>query len=176
MDEPEGNYSERMVEAIRSKKTSRSIFARGKPEVTFRKKMASFAVQSRCDWFDDFLDDQRRPLIVDLKSIDQRGESDRQFLKFNYYYNAAYYQLVVNSALTLEDVYPRYLFVVSEKEEPFDVAFREPDEISLEVGRQEVMRDLGKLKTCYDQNLWPAAPDEIRPVSLPDWKIANLIL
>ncbi len=149
----------RMVESIRSKATARKLFARGTPEVTFRKQMASFPVQ-----------------IVDLKSIDELGDFPHHFHKFNYYYNAAFYQLVLNSTLALGDVYPRYLFVVSEKDEPFDVAFREPDDIALEIGRMEVMRDLGRLKTCYDENVWPAEPDEIRPVNLPDWKIVKSLV
>ena len=165
----------RMMEAVHEKKTAHELFQRGGPEVVFRKQMAAFAVQSRCDWFDGTLDAYKRPLIVDLKTITTLGEFDRQFHNYGYYRQAAFYQLVVHSTLALEGAYPRFLFVVVEKEEPFQAAVREPDEVALDIGRREVMRDLARLKTCYESGVFPGEPDTVQPVRLPDWMIAKRI-
>lgn len=158
----------RMVKAVREKPSAVAMLSRGKPEVTFRHKLASFAIQARVDWFDDAQKDA--PLIVDVKTIDSLAEFDRQFFKFSYYKQAAFYRLVVAKLLGLEAFQPQFCYLVVEKNEPYQVAIRTPDAESLTIGTNEVMAELAKLKTCYDSNIWPGEPDVARPVSLPEWK------
>ncbi len=158
----------RMVKAIREKPSAVALLSRGKPEVTFRHKLASFAIQARVDWFDGAEKDA--PMIVDVKTIDSLAEFDRQFFKFSYYKQAAFYRLVVASLLGLQTFQPQFCYLVVEKAEPFQVAIRTPDAESLAIGTTEVMRDLSKLKACYDSGVWPGEPDVARPVSLPEWK------
>lgn len=160
----------KMVAAIRAKPTAKALFDYGKPEVVARFQLASFPIQSRLDWFDETPDEWKRPLIVDVKTIDSLASFDRQFLNYNYYRQAAFYQLVVYEALKLQGAYPRFLFVVVEKNEPFQCIVRQPGEISLDIGRNEVLADLTRLKACYDSGIWPGTPDEIVPVELPEWK------
>lgn len=158
----------RMVKAVREKPSAVALLSRGKPEVTFRHKLASFAIQARVDWFDDH--DKDAPMIVDVKTIDSLAEFDRQFFKFSYYKQAAFYRLVVASILGLQTFQPQFCYLVVEKSEPYQVAIRTPDAESLAIGTSEVMRELAKLKACYDSGVWPGEPDVARPVSLPEWK------
>lgn len=158
----------RMVKAVREKPSAVALLSRGKPEVTFRHKLASFAIQARVDWFDDTEKDA--PMIVDVKTIDSLAEFDRQFFKFGYYKQAAFYRLVVASILGLQTFQPQFCYLVVEKSEPYQVAIRTPDAESLAIGTAEVMRELANLKACYDSGIWPGEPDVARPVSLPEWK------
>lgn len=159
----------RMVAAIRAKPIAKEIFDHGRPEVVFRHKLASFAIQSRIDWFDERADEWKRPLIVDVKTIDHLANFDRHFHKYGYWRQAAFYQMVVYETLKLEGAFPRFRFVVVEKNEPFQVEVREPDEISMSVARDAVMADLTRLKGCYDSGKWPGSADEVLPVSIPEW-------
>ncbi len=158
----------RMVKAVREKPSAVALLSRGKPEVTFRHQLASFAIQARVDWFDDTEKDA--PMIVDVKTIESLAEFDRQFFKFSYYKQAAFYRLVVAKLLGLETFQPQFCYLVVEKAEPFQVAIRTPDAESIAIGTAEVMRELAKLKACYDSGVWPGEPDVARPVSLPEWK------
>lgn len=159
----------KMVRAIRAKPIAKEIFDHGRPEVVFRHKLASFAIQSRIDWFDERADEWKRPLIVDVKTIDHLANFDRHFHKYGYWRQAAFYQMVVYETLKLEGAFPRFRFVVVEKNEPFQVEVREPDEISMSVARDAVMADLARLKGCYDSGKWPGSADEVLPVSIPEW-------
>lgn len=158
----------RMVKSIREKPLAVELLTRGKPEVTFRQQMASFAIQARVDWFDPERADA--PVLVDVKTISSLADFDSHFLKFGYYKQAAFYRLVVAKILGLEPFQPQFKYIVVEKEEPFQCAVRIPDAQSLEIGTREVMSDLQRLKTCYDSGEWPGEPNEERMVSLPEWK------
>jgi len=159
----------KMTKAIRAKPVAARLFEKGTPEIVARVKMASFDIQSRLDWFDDTLDKYGRPLIVDVKTIDHLSNFNRQFLKFNYWKQAAFYRIVTQEAANLGGPFPRFLFVVIEKEEPHQVEVREPDEITLDVARRHIMSDLARLKQCYDSGVWPGSSDEITPISVPDY-------
>ena len=159
-----------MVRAIRAKPGAAALFAKGLPEVTFRHAMKHYALQSRVDWFNETPEGGGPPMIVDLKSIDCLEEFDRQFEKFGYYRQAAMYRAVVSSVMKLEKMEPQFVFVVVEKQAPHQVAVRTPDAQSLDLGWQEVQKDLTTLRTCLESGVWPGEPDEPRAVSLPAWK------
>lgn len=159
-----------MVKSIREKPKTRALFDHGKPEVVFRHKMSSFDLRARLDWFDDRLDDWGRPLIVDIKTIDHLSSFDKHFFSYNYYKQAAFYRMVVYETLKLQGAYPRFAFVVVEKNEPFQSEVRVPGEISMDIAQREVLAELTRLKGCYDTGIWPGVPDEPREVELPEWK------
>jgi len=160
----------RMVKSIREKPGVAALFSQGKPEVTFRHKMAAFTLQCRCDWFEATPTGGGPPLIIDVKTVETLGDFDKQFLNLGYYRQAAFYQLVVAAVMKLEKFEPQHIFVVIEKNETFQTAVRIADAESLDIGRREVLRSLAKLKDCFDRNDWPGEPDEPRSVSLPEWK------
>lgn len=160
----------KMVGAIRAKPKTKALFDHGKPEVVARHQMASFQIRSRLDWFDEALDEWQRPLIVDVKTIDSLAHFEKQFLNYGYYRQAAFYQLVVYETMKLQGAYPRFRFVVVEKNEPFQCLVYMPGETSLDIGRNEVLADLKRLKECYDSGIWPGTPDEEMPVEVPEWK------
>lgn len=159
----------RMVQSIREKPGVRALFAEGSPEVTFRHQMASFQVQCRADWWNPNFNNL--PAIIDVKTIDSLAAFDAQFFNYAYYRQAAFYLMVTEAVMGVDPQQHQHLFVVVEKKEPYQTAVRAIDAASLQVGRQEVVRLLTKLKGCYDSGVWPGEPDEIRPVALPLWKL-----
>lgn len=160
----------KMVSSIREKPKTKALFDFGKPEVVARYQMGSFPIQSRLDWFDERLDEWQRPLIVDIKTIDSLANFERQFLNYGYYRQAAFYQLVVSEAMKLTGAYPRFKFVAVEKTEPYQCLVYTPGETSLDIGRNEVLADLKRLKVCFDTGIWPGTPDEEQTVEVPEWK------
>lgn len=161
----------KMVESIRAKPGVCALLdaAHGKPEVTFRHQLASFAIQARVDWFDNR--DAAAPVCINLKTIDRLQNFDRQFEQYGYYRGDAFYALVVAKVLGLESFQPQMIDLVVEKEAPWQCAVRTPDAASMQVGAQEVMELLVKLKGCYDSGVWPGEPDAARPVSVSQWKL-----
>jgi len=154
-----------MIEAVRANPSLAGLFKRGKPEVTFRHKMAYFGIQSRIDWLDE--EDEAGVHITDLKTISALEQFDEHFRKYNYYRQAAFYRLVVARVLGLQTSQVQFSFAVVEKQEPYLSVRRDPDAESLAKGEEEVIRDLTLLKSCYQNNQWPGPVDS--PVSLPLW-------
>lgn len=169
IEEKDMTLAWRMVESIRAKPSAVELFSRGRPEVTFRKKMEHFAIQARADWFDAF--DGSAPMVVDLKSCDSLASFDKQFFGYDYYKQAAFYRLVVASVMGLETFQPQFCYVVVEKNEPYQCAIRIPDAESLAIGTKEIMSDLTRLKNCYASGEWPGEGNDPRPISLPEWKV-----
>ena len=159
----------RMVESIREKAGVRELFAQGSPEVTFRHQMAKFQVQCRADWWNPNYNGL--PVIVDVKTVGSMADFDFHFDKFGYWRQAAFYMMVTEAVMGVDPQQHQHLFVVVEKQEPFQTAVRAIDAASLQVGRQEVMRLLTKLRGCYESGDWPGEPDAVRPVSLPQRKL-----
>jgi hypothetical protein len=159
-----------MVRSIRAKKTACAMLEHGKPEVTFRHQLPSFPIQCRADWWDD----RGAGHIIDVKSTESLEEFDRQFEKFNYFRQAAFYQLVIQKVMGLE-AHPGFAYIVVEKQPPYQCAVRIPGEASLEIGAREVIADLKLLKQCYDSGEWPGEPDEARPVDLSEWRITKAL-
>lgn len=158
----------RMVEAIREKPSLRALLdpAKGRPEVTFRCQMKHFQLQCRVDWWiqDSLMD-------LNVKTVEHLSDFDAHFHKYGYYRGAAFYRAVIERVLGLQPRQAQSAFLVVEKNEPFQAVIREPDAQSLELGWQEVERDLVKLKGCFESNNWPGEPDAPKPVSLPAWKM-----
>lgn len=160
-----------MVKAIRAKKVAAELFTHGRPEVTVRHQMKSFAVQARFDWFNQTPADNGEPIIVDLKSIDTITDADHKFEKFSYYYQLAFYRMVAAKVLNIPNVTPQVLLVFVSKNAPYHVTVRSPDAEALDRGQQEVLRDLTTLKHCFETNLWPGTSDEVYPIRLSQYKL-----
>ena len=107
---------------------------------------------------------------MDVKTIDSIGSFDAHFLKLNYYRQAAFYRLVIAEVLGIQTFQPQLVYIVVEKNEPYQTAVLIPDAQALEIGTKEVMRDLSRLKECYETGIWPGEPNQSRSVSLPEWK------
>lgn len=158
-----------MAGAIRAKPSAVKLLSRGKPEVTFRHQLKSFAVQARVDWFD--ADDAAGPMLVNVKTIESLDDFDKQYHDFGYYKGDAFYRLVVAKVLGIDAFRPQCVNLVVEKSEPFECAIRVPDAEALAIGTDEVMADLRLLEECFSSGKWPGEPDEFHPVSLPEWKV-----
>lgn len=171
-DEDSMTLAWRMVTAIRANPAAVEYLKRGKPEVTFRKKLGAFAVQCRVDWYDEGAN--AGPLCLNLKSIDCLDGFDLQYSMLHYYRNDAFYRLVVAHVLGVHPSVPQMVNLVVEKQEPFEVCIRTPDSEALDLGTREVMRLLRVVERCYENGFWPGEPNEARQVSLERWKVKQL--
>lgn len=162
---------EKMRASALAKKTTRALLEHGKPEVTFRATYGNLTLQCRADWFDERLDEYQRPTIVDVKTIDSIAEFDRHFRAYAYYRQAGFYQLVVTEVLGLQGAWPRFLFIVCEKDEPNDCAIFQPCETTLDFARKECASLLERMQECVQADDWPGHPDSIQNISLPDWQL-----
>ena len=171
--EDDSKLAWRMVQAIREKPGICALLdpRLGRPEVTFRCQMPLYKLQCRSDWFLEKPPGGGPAMDVNLKTIDHLENFDAQFNKFDYYRGAAFYRAVMAKVLGLESMEPQMVFLVVEKNEPFQAVLRVPDTQSMTVGWQEISRDLYTLTQCFQTGVWPGEPDVMRPVSLPSWKI-----
>lgn len=163
-----------MLAGLERKQTWRDLTRAGHAEAVFRTKLAGVPVQCRADWWNPAhadTDRWRRPLILDLKTVEHLADFPRHFDRYGYWLQAAFYQLVVTTALGLEGYQPRFVFAVCEKSAPQDCAFFEVDETTAELGRTTVLRALERLAGCLAAGDFPGEPDAIQTVSLPDYKL-----
>jgi len=106
--------------------------------------------------------------ILDLKtsvSADPQ-EFEKSLAKYRYHVQAAYY-LDLCKLLGIDRT--EFLFIVVEKAAPFAVGVYAIDPQAVELGRREYRRDLQLVRTCTEENRWPAFGDEITTVGLPAW-------
>lgn len=136
-------------------------------EVTFRKSFGQWAVQCRPDRY-------REGIICDFKTVESIDDFERNLVNHSYHMQAAWYQEVVHACLGLPEDTPkaRFVFVVVEKEPPYEVQPFELDFDSLAVGRAEVIMALRRMKQCFDTSIW-TRPEEIKTISLPRWYVGK---
>ena len=130
----------------------------------------------RCDKI--FTDKKGRGWIVDLKT--SSNASPEGFAKscanFNYHMQAAYYLDNCNRFPGLENKFKGFIFIVVEKEAPFNVACYQLDLDSIELGRQKYQDNLQLFAQCSEAGFWPSynydfakSDYQIEEISLPRW-------
>lgn len=158
---------EKMGARLASHSVVRNLLDGTASEVTFRKNFGQWAVQCRPDRY-------REGLICDFKTVETIDDFERNIVKFSYHMQAAWYQEVVHACLGLPEDAPkaRFVFVVIEKNPPYEVDHFELDEDSLAVGRAEVIMALRRMKQCFDTGIWTRS-EEIKKISLPRWYVGK---
>lgn len=154
---------------------SRVLYAnRIHSELTFRTGVLpqyGFAVQCRADLLGE---DEDGIYFADLKTIESLssdlGEFRKQVADFSYYRQCAFYRLVANSLLGSADKVRRFYFVVVEKQPPHQVAACVIDPYSVDLGGEEVLRDLSALAECERTGNWQGIAPIEHMIGLPAWK------
>lgn len=112
-------------------------------------------------------------ILADYKTLaPQSGAmNDQEIAKamhnFGWFQSAAWYIDAV-IALGLHPN-PRYLFVIQEKNPPYDVVIRELSETALTYGRILNAKAMDIFSKCLDSNHWPGYGVEPRLVELPEY-------
>ena len=152
----------KMADAVKMSQEAMTLLA-GKKELTIVWRDPDFDLlcKGRID-----CRNEPRNLLVDLKSSRNAAEDDfRQSVRtFGYASQAAMY-LDGWSDLTGNDA-AGFCFVVAEKEPPFALSIYQIDNEFISYGRDIYKRRLAKLQQCFQTDVWPSYPDEVRTLSL----------
>lgn len=107
--------------------------------------------------------------IVDVKTTeDARIEHfSREIEKYRYDVQAAFYKDVHESA-GLGKI-NAFIFVVVEKKPPYAVRCWYATPNMLKIGRKKYQANLETIAECIANDNWPAYPDTIDPISVPEW-------
>lgn len=117
-------------------------------ELTMRtgKTKFGFGVQVKFDYY------EMPGLAVDLKSVRNLDVFKRDFYKFGYYRQAAFYSLVCE---LVTGVLPDFYFIAVESEAPHEVAVFRPAPEAIEAGIDEIEVGLAALGKCLASGEFP---------------------
>lgn len=157
-----------MADAIRSHPKLGRIFVpgNGRPEQSMfcRDPETGVWLRSRLDWMTD------RALIVDLKTSKSANPYSfaRSAADFGYHVQDAFYRHVYQ---VVTGEWPRFVFVVIEKEPPYLVSVCQFDDASVAYGSELVRQAIERYRDCTEAGVWPGYSDfdEIDVISLPPW-------
>ena len=139
-----------------------SFFVDGLAEQSFFSEddRTALWMKARLDWITE------NDTIVDLKTVAAGGASPANFAKqvanFSYHLQAAHY-------LEMSGM-QRFVFVVVEREPPFQIGVYQLDDDAMAEGRYLRRKALDLIANCRVLNDWPGhTPLEPQTLSLPNW-------
>jgi len=139
-----------------------SFFVDGLAEQSFFSEddRTTLPMKARLDWITE------NDTIVDLKTVAAGGASPANFAKqvanFSYHLQAAHY-------LEMSGM-QRFIFVVVEREPPFQIGVYQLDDDAIAEGRYLRRKALDLIANCQVFNDWPGhTPLEPQTLSLPNW-------
>lgn len=133
---------ERMPESVKT------ILRHGKPEVTFRTDDDP-ATQARPDWF-------RGDCVYDLKTIGDVDQWERDIRKWQYWFSAGWYKMVMN--LCCED-FKSWRFIFCEKNPPYRWRIVRMSSEYLDHALNNALEIYSKILTATKTDTW-TDPDE----------------
>lgn len=115
-------------------------------------------------------------IVVDLKTsgrlpVDPSGFA-RYMVNWGCALQAAFY-LDGLAAATGDPAKRAFVFAAVETDPPFDVAFYEIGEASIEHGRRQYREALRRIAECRKTDEWPSYPDRLVRIDLPAWELAK---
>ena len=164
------------VAAVKSDPLASALLAEGRPEVTFRKRLARFDVQARVDWYNPAgtliprgagAPEPTGSYFLELKTVgthDQSGVErdiwdafEHNFKKFSYHMQAAWNREVIAELMPnagRDQVRPAVYYIVVQTDEPFNCIVCQPSARALATGTVEILRYLRELTACYETGIW----------------------
>lgn len=145
----------------------RGIFQRGKPEVTGIWKEGKQWIRSRYDWLTDDHD-----IIADYKTTSESAEIET-FLRgplanYGYDLRAAFY-LRGLKALSDKAKKTRFVWIVQEINEPYDVSFVGYSDHMAQIAERKVERAIALWNQCATKKSWPGYEKRIAWADLPSY-------
>ena len=164
------------IERVKADPLAAVLLSAGRPEVTFRKHLAHFDIQSRTDYFNGDgvqlptgagADEFTGSYFLELKTVttvDEHGEEKDiweifrgHFRRYAYYMQAAWNREVI-AELTVEagreQVRPAVYYIVVQTDDPFDCIVCQPSARALAVATTEIRAELARIDTCYRTGIW----------------------
>ena len=121
-----------------------------------------FSVQSKLDIYDE-----EKNIAIDLKTVSNLDIFRRNFIKFGYYRQAAFYTLVAE--LLLEKPIDRFFFIAIESEAPHEVGVFEAKPHSIYQGTREIKIGLQGLRQALESGIFPKRYPGIVELDLEEW-------
>ncbi len=158
-----------MVTAVKNHQMANAILytGNGNNEVSCwgKHRFTELLIKGRADRVT--MDAKDAMTLVDVKTVG-RGEASpeafsRDLFKWKYHSQAAWYLDLFGASF--------FVFIVVEKEAPYAVACYNLDGPSIALGRELNDRRLAKIHECATAGKWPAYPEELRTINIPDWAI-----
>lgn len=148
-----------LSDAVRRHPVAKQLLAKGKAEqsVWWTDDATKLTCKCRPDWWTD--DD----IIVDLKTTKDASAQafSRSVHTFRYHVQQTHYLRGTKAK--------RFLFLVVEKEYPYQVVVYELDSNAVAIGEALRERDMKRIQLCKERNHWPGYSNEIEPLSLPKY-------
>ena len=113
-------------------------------------------------------------LIIDLKTTGDTDPYawDRSARNFGYDIQAAFY---TRGFQKLSGREARFMFIVVEKEAPYDCYVKLCDQFFIDEGWEKCQKALELFKTCKDTGHWPGHSDDIMTMSASNWYFKQLL-
>lgn len=149
----------RIAESVRNKKHVMDIINPCDKELSITGKVGDVFCKARFDGFDSSIN-----RAIDLKTT---GKSATQFRRaiwdFGYHLSNAFYEMVAETnAMFVKD----FVYIVIEKEPPYEVLLTTIDREWIDLARKEVERCLTQFSECLKTNVWPGYSTEIQEIKL----------
>lgn len=124
--------------------------------------------KARYDFLAEEIDGLDGGVIVDLKSCRDAGRRmfERHVFEYGYHRQGCMY---LDGAHAVRLNIGHYVIMPFEKDAPFAVAAYRITEGALDAGREQVRPLMRLYKHCVETDTWPAYPEEIVDIALPDW-------
>lgn len=158
-----------MTAKVRNHPTAGPLFASGKAEVSLvaTDPETGVRLKARPDWL---VTAEDRLTIVDYKTAvsSEANAFSRRAPDYGYHLQDAWYRRVAQ-LLKLDDD-PRFLFVVQEKEPPYEVSvFEYQDPIDKAESKRQMREVISIYQRCIAEGQWPGRSPEVTPIFLPQW-------
>jgi hypothetical protein len=154
-----------MLNAIQNHPLARSYFEKGESEVSMFAPFTLGGTIMRKGRLDH---NPPGNIIPDLKTCTDARPSAfaKDILNYKYHLKAAYYIDLANDLGLKKEV---FIFVCVESKPPYAVACYQLDIEALQQGRQLYIDLLQRYIECKESGIWPAYPESLEIISLPNW-------
>jgi hypothetical protein len=111
-----------------------------------------------------------RSYLVDLKTTEKdASEKGFQNTMARYYYHQQAGMYSAGMEVLFPGPYRPFVFIVQEKEPPYEPGCYELDDFSVKQGTSQFRRHLAQLKACVTEAKWPGHGDGLGLIGIPQW-------
>lgn len=157
-----------MADAIRAKEVpSLLLSGPGRAEVSlFHRDESGVMLRGRVDWLPDPAD---RMIVADYKTAATADPEvfGKSAADYGYHMQAAWYSDLITGLGLAQSV--AFLFVVQEKQAPYEVTVAQLDPVDLAIGRYQNRMAIETYVECEEAGVWPGYGDDVHMVRLPVW-------